>query len=234
MTATLSPSRPRAYGLTRVSTGKQALSGLGLEAQQDAISSCASRMGADLIDTQDEPDVSGATPNEDRPVLMDTISRLGRGDVLIVAKRDRLGRDPIHVAMIERLVERRGARIVSAAGEGTADDEPTSVLMRRIVDAFAEYERLCGKSRTRMALRAKRQRGERAGNVPFGYLADQDGRLTPNLVEQGVIAAVVSAQLAGMTQREIVSALAVAGVVGRKGKPLTKTQVQRILRARRG
>lgn len=59
--------------------------------------------------------------------------------MLIVAKRDRLGRDPMVVAMIESAVKRKGARIVSAAGEGTDSDSPTDILMRRMVDAFAEY-----------------------------------------------------------------------------------------------
>jgi hypothetical protein len=53
--------------------------------------------------------------------------------VLLVAKRDRLGRDVLNVAMIERLLERKCARVVSAAGEGTEDDGPTSILMRQII-----------------------------------------------------------------------------------------------------
>ena len=40
--------------------------------------------------------------------------------------------------------------------------------MRRIVDAFGEYERLLIKARTRAALRAKKARGERIGQIPYG------------------------------------------------------------------
>jgi hypothetical protein len=42
----------------------------------------------------------------------------------LVAKRDRLARNVLNVAILARLVERKGARIVSAAGEGTDDDGP--------------------------------------------------------------------------------------------------------------
>ena len=71
--------------------------------------------------------------------------------------------------MIEAAVRRRGARIVSAAGEGTEGDGPTDVLMRRIVDAFAEYERLVIKARTKAALQVKKARGERrSGRLPYG------------------------------------------------------------------
>ena len=41
--------------------------------------------------------------------------------------------------------------------------------MRRIVDAFAEYERLVIKARTRAALAVKRTRGERIDGIPYGF-----------------------------------------------------------------
>ena len=75
---------------------------------------------------------------EQRPALLAALDAIGKGDVLIVAKRDRLGRDVLNVAMFERLAERKGARIVSAAGEGTDTNDPTSRLMRQIVDYFAD------------------------------------------------------------------------------------------------
>src|SRR5437764_1306819 len=98
-------------------------------------------------------------------------------DLLLVAKRDRLGRDVIEVAMIERLITKRGARIVSAAGEGTENDDPSGILMRRLIDSFAEYERLIIRARTRAALAAKRRRGERISRfAPFGYQLASDAR----------------------------------------------------------
>jgi DNA invertase Pin-like site-specific DNA recombinase len=73
---------------------------------------------------------SGSLSIEDRPVLLDAVATLKRGDCLLVAKRERLGRDVIAVALIERLVSKRGARVVSAAGEGTdTEDDPSSVLI---------------------------------------------------------------------------------------------------------
>ena len=143
----------------RVSTDEQTASGAGLEAQHDAAVTCCERAGWPVAGPYADEGVSGAIGLEGRPALLEAIADLTRGDVLVVAKRDRLGRDPIAVAMIEAAVTRRGARVVSAAGEGTADDEPANVLMRRIVDAFAEYERLLIKSRTRSALRAEASPG---------------------------------------------------------------------------
>src|SRR5207248_2129603 len=108
------------------------------------------------------------------------IGRLRRGDLLVVAKRDRFARDAIEAAFIERLIKRKGARLVSVAGEGTEsdDDSPTSFLMRRLFDLLAEYESLLIGSRVKSALREKRKRGEFCGGAaPYGY-AVVAGRLS--------------------------------------------------------
>ena len=132
-----------------------------------------------------EDGMSGGLPLAKRTVLLDALTALARGDILLVAKRDRLSRgDMMTTAMIEAAVKRAGARIVSAAGEGTESDDPASVLMRRIVDAFGEYERLLIKARTRAALLAKKARGERYGQVPYGRRLAGDGiRLEPDPAE---------------------------------------------------
>lgn len=131
----------RAFGYLRVSTSEQSASGLGLESQSAAIIAAAERLRLPLAESFIDAGVSGGLALEQRPALVAAIHALRRGDVLVIAKRDRLGRDVLNVAMIERLAERRGARIVSAAGEGTDDDGPTSILMRQIIDAFSQYER---------------------------------------------------------------------------------------------
>src|SRR5688572_4461835 len=103
----------RTVGYVRCSTGDQVESGLGLEGQAQAIKTYALRCGFDLVSVEKDAGVSGSTTAEERVGLMSAIGALRRGDVLLVAKRDRLGRDVVNVAMVERLVERKGARVVS-------------------------------------------------------------------------------------------------------------------------
>lgn len=178
-------TRGRAVAYLRVSTDKQADSGLGLDAQRASVTAAAERLTLSLVSVFVDAGVSGSLTLDDRPVLMEAVSALKRGDVLMVAKRDRLGRDVVEVAMIERLITKRGARIVSAAGEGTENDDPSGVLMRRLIDSFAEYERLIIGSRTRAALAAKRRRRERvSGIIPFGYQLASDGRSLEPLVNE--------------------------------------------------
>jgi DNA invertase Pin-like site-specific DNA recombinase len=152
--------------------------------------------------------------------------------VLIVAKRDRLGRDPIVVAMIEAAVVRQGARIASAAGEGTDSDDPTSMLMRRIVDAFSEYERLVIGARTKAALQAKKARGERVGHIPFGYRLAADGvHLEPDPVEQAIRGEILALARQGLSLRQIAKALNERGTFNRGGRLWNQVTVMRIARA---
>jgi len=208
----------RAYGYLRVSTDAQADSGLGLEAQRSAITAAAARLGLDLGDVFTDAGLSGALELEDRPGLFAAVNALKRGDVLLVAKRDRLGRDVVAVAMLERLTARKGARIISAAGEGTEGTDAASMLQRRILDAFGEYERLIIGQRTKAALKAKRDRGERAGNIPFGYSLNADGRtLDANADEQHVIGLLRELKAAGYTLRQIADELNRQGFTTRRG-----------------
>lgn len=217
-----------AVAYIRVSTDRQEL---GPEAQRAAIAAWASREGVTVAAWHVEAGVSGAAAIADRPELVAALASLTvhRAGVLVVAKRDRLARDVMNAAMLERMALDAGARIVSAAGEGTDSNDPSAVLMRTLVDAFAQYERAMIAARTKAALKAKRARGERAGTVPYGFTSDAAGRLSPCPAERAVIAQVHALRAAGVTLRGIVAELARAGVVGRTGNALAMAQVQNIL-----
>ena len=221
----------KAIGYVRVSTDKQADSGLGLEAQRAAVTAAAHRLGVTLGAVHVDAAVSGSLSNGDRPVLMEAVGALGRGDLLLVAKRDRLGRDVIAVAMIERLIAKRGARVVSAAGEGTDNEDPSSLLMRRLIDSFAEYERLIIGARTKSALAAKRVRRERVGTVPFGSRLAADGEhLVDDPAEQHTLARLRALRAAGQTQRKIAARLNAEGLTTRTGSPWRHQYVANLLR----
>jgi hypothetical protein len=119
--------------------------------------------------------------------------------------------------MVERLAERHGARVQSA--DGTAEgDGPEAVLMRRIVDAFAEYERLVIRARTRAALAVKRSRGERTGGIPYGYQLSTDRvHLEPCRTEQLVLRLVRRYHTQGLALRRIGARLQMRGLTPRSG-----------------
>ena len=219
---------PRAIVYGRVSSDKQKESGAGENAQGDDCAAWCARNGYELVGPfVEEEGISGASALDRRPKLLEAIAELRKGDVLLVARRDRLGRDPIKVAMIEEEVRRRKCRVVSAAGEGTDDDEPESILMRRILDAFAEFERFKTKIRTKTAAAAKRRRLLRVGQTPYGWEPDPSGptskktgkllRVRQAADEQEVLKRIRAWRDGGWSLRRIAEALNHEGLPTKRG-----------------
>jgi DNA invertase Pin-like site-specific DNA recombinase len=220
-----------AVAYLRVSTDEQHL---GPEAQRAAILAWAAREGVTIAAWHVDAGVSGAAEIAKRPALLAALAdlRARRAGLLVVAKRDRLARDVMAAAMIERLTVDAGARVLSAAGEGTESDDPASCLMRAMVDAFAAYERALIAARTKAALGVKRSRGECVGEAPYGWRADDAGRLVPDATEQAVIVRVRALRASGMTLRAIVAALQAAGVPTRSGGPQNLRSIHVIANAK--
>ena len=170
--------------------------------------------------------VSGATELEDREGLQRALGALRshRAGVLVVAKRDRLARDVVVAALVERAVTAAGALVRSADGAGEAAG-PEGVLLRGVTDLFAAYERLVIAARTKAALAAKRGSGYRAGAVPWGYAAQQDGRLIEHPDEQRVLQRIRELRERGLAFRAIVVQLREEGFRTRGGKALGVSRV---------
>ena len=191
----------------RVSTDDQRL---GPEAQRAACLAYCERVGLTVAGEHADHGVSGAAALDSRLGLMAAVGELDEGDVLVVAKRDRLARDTMAAAMIERMVERAGARIETADGVGNGDS-PEAQLMRRMIDAFAEYERAVIRGRTRAALAAKKRRGERMGRPACGFKVE-DGALVEDCDEQRILALVGELRCDGLSIRQLREALIARGV----------------------
>jgi DNA invertase Pin-like site-specific DNA recombinase len=223
----------------RVSTDEQANSGLGLEAQRAACEARARALGASSVSVFADEGVSGSTPVADRPGLAGALEALSKGGALVVAKRDRIARDYMVAGWVDLEVARKGARLVSAAGEGTDSDDPMSRVMRVIVDAFAQYERDMIRARTAAVLRAKRARGEAINaEIPFGFKVAcvevaEDGRerriLMPCPHERAAIERMRELRAQGLGYRRIAEQLSREGVRGRGCSRLAHTTVARLL-----
>lgn len=214
-----------AIGYIRVSTDDQAL---GQAAQRAALEAWAAREGVTLASVHVDAGVSGAAPLEARPALLEAMVELGelKAGVLVVMRRDRLARDPIVAAIVEREAAKLGARVISADGVGVGDS-PEAQLMRRIVDAMAEYERALIKARTRAALAVKRSRGELIGSVPLGLRVDASGKLEPGGPDAALVARAKALRASGLSLVRVAEAMASEGLVGRSGRPWNATQVAR-------
>ena len=170
----------RATGLIRVSTAHQADSGLGLAAQEASIRSWCAENDVDLVALHSEAGVSGRRDLDQREGLITAIADARNNDssIFVVAKMDRLSRDPLVSLTVEKMLCRSGVRVVSASGEGTESDDPSAVLMRRVMAAVAECEASMNSLRTSAAIKARLKAGGRWGRAKLGF-AIKNGEMVP-------------------------------------------------------
>lgn len=149
------PRKTIAY--IRVSTERQGKSGLGIEAQREAITRFVAAEGVELLGEHVEVETGkGADALERRPVLREALAQAGKAKAaVVVAKLDRLSRD---VAFVANLMVHRVPFIVADLG---ADCDP---FMLHIYAALAEKERNLIGERTRAALARKKAQGALLGN----------------------------------------------------------------------
>jgi DNA invertase Pin-like site-specific DNA recombinase len=219
-----------AVAYVRVSKDDQKL---GPEAQRASIEAWAAREGVRVAAWHVDQGVCSVTPIDGRPALVAALGSLrehGAG-VLVVAKRDRISRDPDLTATVTQAARvAGGAAIVSAAGEGNGDSA-SDLFLRRILDAKAELERADIRSRTKAALAVIRARGQKTGgSVPYGYRLGTDGRtLVVVESEQATVAAARALSAEGRSLRAVAAQLASEGRVSRKGKAFSACQVRNML-----
>jgi DNA invertase Pin-like site-specific DNA recombinase len=163
----------------RVSTDKQGKSGLGLEAQREAIARFAAAEGLEVTGEFIEVETGkGADALDKRPQLAGALRKAKQIKApIVVSKLDRLSRD---VHFISGLMTKRVPFIVAALGKNV---DP---FMLHIYAALAEKERSMISERTRDALAKAKQRGVVLGNPNVGKMnteaaAARDAKLRPIL-----------------------------------------------------
>ena len=136
----------------RVSTRKQGQSGLGLEAQRQAIEAYAAQRGATILETFTEVESgrNNARPELARAMHLAKVT----GATLLIAKLDRLSRNAAFLLTLRD----SGVRFVAA------DMPDANELTVGIMALVAQQEREAISRRTKEALRAAKSRGVRLGN----------------------------------------------------------------------
>lgn len=144
-------------GYARVSTDDQ-----NLDAQTDALKAA----GAERIFAEK---ISGV--RRDRPELGALLDQLRPGDVVVVAKYDRLARSLRDLLDLVEAIKERGAGFRSLA-EDIDTTTPAGELIFHVFASIAHFERRRIAERTREGLQAAKARG-RVGGRPPALTADQ-------------------------------------------------------------
>ena len=189
----------------RVSTDKQGVFGLGMDAQREAVARYVANRGT-IIAKYVEVE-SGR--KSDRPQLMAALAdcRLQKA-TLVIAKLDRLSRN-VHFI----------PGLMNSDGEFVAVDMPTANrLTIHILAAVAEHEREMISERTKAALAAAKARGVKLGNPrPHEALVKARAALRVMPIPAGVLSLMNDWRADGMTLRAIARKLNDATIGSARG-----------------
>ena len=155
----MSPPPPRFVSYLRVSTDSQGRSGLGLDAQRQAVAAHIAAAGGQLVAEFQEIE-SGK--RADRPELTAALAACRtRRAVLVIAKLDRLARN---ARFLLSVVEGCGEAGVVFCDLPTVPAGPVGKFLVTQMAAVAELEAGLISQRTRAALAIAKARGVRLGN----------------------------------------------------------------------
>jgi putative DNA-invertase from lambdoid prophage Rac len=120
-----------------------------------------------------EESISGSVAAAQRPGFAKLLDRLEAGDVLVVTKLDRLGRNAMDVReTVERLAE-IGARVHCLALGGADLTSSAGKMTMQVLCAVAEFERDLLIERTRSGLARVKAEGKALGRKPALTQAQQ-------------------------------------------------------------
>lgn len=148
----------RVIAYYRVSTDAQGRSGLGLEAQRQAVTSLCAARGWQI--TAEFTEVESGKRNDRRELAAALHHAKVTNGTLVIAKLDRLSRNAAFITALQD----SGAKFIAA------DMPEANELTVHIMAAVAQSERKAIANRTREALAAAKARGTRLGN-PNGAAA---------------------------------------------------------------
>ena len=209
----------------RVSTTKQGVSGLGLEAQKQQVENyIQSKNDVVVLNEYVEID-SGKKAN--RIELAKAVAEAKKNKaILLVAKLDRVARN---VKFFLELLDQINIEFADLPNLkiGTSDTR----LMLTQLSAFAEWEASKISERTKSALQAKKQRGERMGVKGKENIKATNGKRKELANEFAKsIAPILNGLRNTMSQRQLVTYLNQQGIKSPTGKEWVLCSLQNVLK----
>ena len=179
-------------------------------------------------DRYDDGGFSGGTL--ERPALKRLLAdiELGRVDVVVVYKIDRLSRSLMDFAKLVEVFDRCGVTFVSVT---QSFNTTTSMgrLTLNILLSFAQFEREVIGERIRDKFAASRKKGMwMGGNPPLGYDV-RDRKLVVNESEAAIVRSIFERFLAVGSATVLARTLAAEGMTTKRGRPIDKGYLYRLL-----
>ncbi|WP_354074517.1 recombinase family protein [Brevundimonas sp. 1080] len=148
----------RTFAYCRVSTVDQATENQIVEIEAAGFQVDPKRVIAETI--------SGSVSALKRPGFSRLVDRLEEGDVLIVTKLDRLGRNAMDVRATVELLSNSGVRVHCLALGGVDLTSAAGKMTMGVIAAVSEFERDLLIERTQAGLRRAKEEGKTLGRRP--------------------------------------------------------------------
>lgn len=223
-------------GYLRVSTGDQAQSGLGIEAQRQAIEAYCHMRSLGLAHVYQDNGISASKALGDRPagkrLLAALRARRRPLDGVVALKLDRLFRNTVDALETIQQWDRTGQalHLVDMGGASLDTRSATGKLFLTVIAAMGEMERNLARERTKAAMAVKRSRGERISrHAPYGYRFNRAGLLVVDPAEQATLRQMRTLRESGLSFQRIAEALEGQGIRNRLGRPWTWKRVRAVL-----
>jgi len=213
------------HAYLRVSTQIQADHGQSLETQEAQIRAFCVLQDLQVTKIHIDRAVSGSKPIALRPAGAEMFAMLGKGDVIVASRLDRMFRSALDALSVLKDLQDRGISLylIDLGGDVTGDG--IAKIMFTLLSAFAEFERDKVIDRVRAVKADQKRRGRyRGGKPPFGYRAGPDGDLIPHAGEQEAIRGILQLHAEGDSLR------AISERCHEEGYELSHQAVSRILR----
>ncbi len=110
-----------------------------------------------------EENISGSVSAQQRPGFCKLIDRLESGDILVVTKLDRLGRNAMDVRSTAERLEKSNIRLHCLALGGVDLTSPAGKMTMGIITVVAEFERDLLIERTQSGLNRAKAEGKKLG-----------------------------------------------------------------------
>lgn len=180
----------------------------------------------------------------DRPGLQAAIAALKKGWVLVVDHPDRLARKVLHAEIIREGIKKKGARVESVHAH--TEDDPMGNLIRQILAAVAEYQKVSNAALTSIRSRRHQSTGRRMcspDHLPYGWQLDPHGpqivgrdevsrpaRMIPNESELAICGRVLELAGQGMGSMKIKRRLEADGIRCRGRESWNRKTIEAIIR----
>ncbi|HBA55076.1 MAG TPA: recombinase [Syntrophorhabdus aromaticivorans] len=217
----------KTLGYVRVSTDEQAREGVSLDSQKAKIQAYCDLNDLDLVEIIEDAGKSGKDLNrEGVQALLERIK--GRQiDAVVVYKLDRLSRRVKDTLNIMDAIEKKSVSFHSIT-EKIDTKSAMGKFFLNIMASMNQWERDTISERTRDALHHKIKKGERAGQIPYGWtLAEDNKTLMENHQEQEAISLIQRLNEKGYSYRAICRELTKGGYepIGKAWYPQTVSNI---------